>query len=203
MNRGYDYMHGGDPLPVSCDLQTSECHIQLSSRWNAKSDGRISCAPKEVGGCGSSILELRRILPHGWLSNLEAKAHDLLKIWKIEQTTLQQRAAASRHSFMRRAAFREGTNDNNIYCPESRDISKEGLLFFQKHWTNGEPVIVCDVLKQGTGLSWEPMVMWRVLCENLVSDISSKMSEVKAMDCLAGCQVWFCYFLWCSVFTFD
>jgi lysine-specific demethylase 3 len=64
------------------------------------------------------------------------------------------------------------------------------MLLFQKHWTNGEPIIVRDVLKQGTGLSWEPMVMWRALCDNLASDISSKMSEVKAIDCMANCEVW-------------
>ncbi|XP_061363886.1 lysine-specific demethylase JMJ26-like [Gastrolobium bilobum] len=175
VNRGYDYMHGGDPLPVSCDVETSKGHIELSTKWNAKSHGSVSCAPKEGGGCGSSELELRRILQRGWISDLEAKARDVLKIWEIEQ--------------MRRVALGEGTNDNNIYCPESRDILKEELLLFQRHWTNGEPIIVRDILKQGTGLSWEPMVMRRVLCENRVSEISSRMSEVKAIDCLANCEV--------------
>ncbi|XP_057748693.1 lysine-specific demethylase JMJ29-like [Arachis stenosperma] len=189
VNRGYDYMHGGDPLLVSPVLEAPNGHIQLSSLWNADSDGRIPCAPKEVGGCGSSILELRCILPRGWLSKLEAKAHEILRFCEMEQKIVQQKAAASSYNLMRRAAFREGTNDNNIYCPESGDISKESFLLFQKHWSNGEPVIVRDVLTQGTGLSWEPMVMWRVLCESSASDISSKMSEVKAMDCLAGCEV--------------
>ncbi|KAK7292430.1 hypothetical protein RIF29_08210 [Crotalaria pallida] len=189
VNRGYDYMHGGDPLPVSCDLETSEGLIELSTKWTAKRDGHVSCAPKEEGGCGSSVLELRRILPHGWISKLEAKAHAMLKNWEVEQTTLWQKEAVPSCNSMRNTAFRKGTNDNNIYCPDSRDILKEGLLHFQKHWTNGEPIIVRDVLSQGTGLSWEPMVMWRVLCENSVSEISSKMSDVKAIDCLAGCEV--------------
>ncbi|XP_027329612.1 lysine-specific demethylase JMJ25-like isoform X2 [Abrus precatorius] len=161
VNRGLDYMHGGDPLPVPCELETSDGHIESSMLWNAKSDGSIGCAPKEVGGCGSSLLELRRILPNGWISDLEAKARSMLKIWE----------------------------NKNIYCPESTEISNGGMLLFQKHWAYGEPVIVRDVLKQGTGLSWEPMVMWRALCENMVSEISSKMSEVKAIDCLANCEV--------------
>lgn len=198
VDRGYDYMHGGDPLPVSYDLETSDGHIKLSTKWNAKSDGSVSCAPMEIGGCGSSMLELRRILPQGWISDLEVKACNMLKIWEIEQTTLQQKEAVSSYNSNRKEAFREGTNDDTIYCPESRDILKEGLSLFQKHWTNGEPIIVRDVLKQGTGLSWEPMVMWRVLCENVVSDISSKMSEVKAIDCLANCEVWSYCPLWYS-----
>ncbi|KAK7262130.1 hypothetical protein RJT34_29691 [Clitoria ternatea] len=188
LNRGYDYMHGGDSLPVSCDFDTSEGHIEPSTAWNAKSDGSISCAPKEVGGCSGSVLELRRILPHGWITDLQSKAHNLLKTWESEQMTLQQKAVPT-HNSMRKEAFREGSNKNNVYYPDSRDISKEGLLLFQKHWSNGEPIIVRDVLKQGTGLSWEPMVMWRALCENIVSEISSKMSEVKAIDCLANCEV--------------
>ncbi|KAE9609540.1 putative transcription factor C2H2 family [Lupinus albus] len=189
VNRGYDYMHGGDPLPVSCDLGTSEGPIELSTKWTAKRNGSVTCAPEEEGGCGSSALELKRILPHGWISKLEAKAHKMLKSWETEHTALWQKEAELGYNSMRCAASREGTNDNNIYCPESKDILKDGLLLFQKHWTNGKPVIVRDVLNQGTGLSWEPMVMWRVLCENAVSEISSKMSEVKAIDCLAGCEV--------------
>jgi len=170
VNRGYDYMHGGDPLPGSCDLETSDCHI--STECNARSDGSVSCVPKEMGGCGSSVLELRRILPHGWMSDLEDKARGMLKIWKIEQTTFQHEEAVS------------------SYGSESKSSLKEGMLLFRKHWKNGEPIIVRDVLKHGTGLSWEPMVMWRALCDNVASDISSKMSEVKAIDCMANCEVW-------------
>lgn len=190
VNRGYDYMHGGDPLPVSCDLETSNDHLGLYTKWEANSDGSVSCAPKEMGGCGSSVLELRRVLPEGWISDLESRARNILKIWEIEQTTLQQNETASRFNSMSKEYFRESTNENKIYCPESKDILKERLLLFQKHWAKGEPVIVRDVLEQGTDLSWEPMVMWRALCENMTSEFSSKMSEVKAIDCMANCEVW-------------
>ena len=79
-----------------------------------------------------------------------------------------------------------------MYCPASKDILEyEELFHFQKHWVKGEPVIVRDVLEQTTRLSWEPKVMWRALCENVDSHISSKMSEVKAIDCLACCEVQF------------
>ncbi|KAI5414544.1 lysine-specific demethylase JMJ29 isoform X2 [Lathyrus oleraceus] len=178
VNRGYDYMHGGDPIPMSCDLETSDGHLELSTKWNAKTDGSICCAPKEIGGCGSSVLELRRSLPHGWMSDLEARAHNMLTNWETEQTALQREGAESNYNSMKKESF-----------SESRDILKQGMPLFQKHWANGEPIIVRDVLKQGTGLSWEPMVMWRALCDNVGSVMSSKMSEVKAIDCMANCEV--------------
>ncbi|XP_014510335.1 lysine-specific demethylase JMJ25 [Vigna radiata var. radiata] len=189
VNRGYDYMHGGDPLPVSNDFRTSECQTKLSNVWNAKSDGIIRCAPKELGGCGSAALELRRVLPSGWISELEIKARSTLKIWEDENTTLKLEKAASSYTSLRKEAIKEDINDNNIYCSESSSIQKGELLLFQKHWANGEPIIVRDALKLGTGLSWKPMVMWRALCENRASEVSSKMSEVKAIDCLANCEV--------------
>ncbi|KAH1208656.1 Lysine-specific demethylase JMJ25 [Glycine max] len=189
VNRGYDYMHGGDPLPVSCDLRTSKGHREIFTKWSANSDGSIRCAPKEMGGCGGSVLELKRLFPNGWISDLEAKARNMLKTYcKTEQATLQKEATSSCNSMIR-AAFRDGTNDNNLYCPLSSDLINEGLLLFQKHWTKGEPIIVRDVLNQGTGLSWEPMVTWRALCENVVPGISSNMLEVTAIDCLASCEV--------------
>ncbi|KAJ6376918.1 hypothetical protein OIU76_025967 [Salix suchowensis] len=96
----------------------------------------------------------------------------------------------SGEGLLRRAAFREGSEDNYLYCPASKDILEyEELFHFQKYWVKGEPVIVRDVLEQTTHLSWEPKVMWRALCENVDFHISSKMSEVKAIDCLACCEV--------------
>lgn len=188
--KGSDYMHGGDPLPVSWDSGTSEGHVEkMFTKWNANNDGSVRCAPKELGGCGDCVLELKRRFPNKWISHLVTKACYMLnKFGKSEQRILQKKASSSCES-MKTAAFRERTNDNNIYCPLSSELIKDGLSQFQKHWINGEPVIVRDVLKQGTGLSWEPRVSLRALCENLASGMSSDMSEVKAIDCLSSCEV--------------
>ncbi|KAJ6769586.1 LYSINE-SPECIFIC DEMETHYLASE JMJ25-LIKE [Salix purpurea] len=170
VDRGFDYMHGGDPLP--CQYQNPFDHSEsLVLPWNASEDGSISCPPQELGGCGDCLLELKRILPLGWAS-LMCKCNE------------------AGEGLLRRAAFREGSEDNYLYCPASKDILEyEELFHFQKYWVKGEPVIVRDVLKQTTRLSWEPKVMWRALCENVDFHISSKMSEVKAIDCLACCEV--------------
>ncbi|KAG6778480.1 hypothetical protein POTOM_014815 [Populus tomentosa] len=189
VDRGSGYMHGGDPLP--CHSQNHYDHIEpLFLSWNANEDGSISCPPNEMGGCGDCALELKHILPPRQVAELKRKAAELLEICGTEQVSLMCKCNETGKGLLRRAAFREGSEDNYLYCPASKDILEDEKLFhFQKHWAKGEPVIVRDVLEETTHLSWEPMVMWRALCENVDSDISSKMSEVKAIDCLACCEV--------------
>ncbi|PON52136.1 Zinc finger, RING-type domain containing protein [Parasponia andersonii] len=188
-NKGCQYIHGGDPLPKSCPLETSEYGMEALTRWNANADGSIMCAPKDMGGCEHCTLEFKRILPCGWILNLEAKARDLLGVSPTEHISFKFKDAEKRNKVLKKAASREGSDDNFLYCPDSRDILKGGLSCFKKHWVNGEPIIVRNVLEQATGLSWEPMVMWRALSENPEEETGSKFVEVKAIDCLAGCEV--------------
>ncbi|WCJ20217.1 transcription factor jumonji (jmjC) domain-containing protein [Euphorbia peplus] len=190
INQGYDYMHGGDPLPH--DLENPEELSEPStSIWNLSSDGRIFCAPKELGGCGSDhVLELKCILPVGFISELKMKAVDLMGLCNNKITSLTCKHYDTGRQMLKKAACREGSDDNHLYCPALDDIQEDQELFcFQRHWEKGEPVIVRNALKVTTHLSWEPMVMWRALCESLDLETSSKMSEVKAMDCLAFCEV--------------
>ncbi|KAL5576241.1 hypothetical protein UlMin_017940 [Ulmus minor] len=188
MNRGYEYIHGGDPLPDSCPVKTSENCLESLAKWNANDDGSVTCAPKDMGGCNNCKLELKRVLPRGWISNLEVKAIELLRVWPTEHKTLETENTGSREEILKKAASRDGSDDNYLYCPNSNTI-EEDLFRFRKHWLNGEPVVVQNVLAQLAGLSWEPMVMWRALSENMESETNSKLLEVKAIDCLAGCQV--------------
>ncbi|XP_050232867.1 lysine-specific demethylase JMJ26-like [Mercurialis annua] len=189
VNRGYDYMHGGDPLP--CDIEDPEDQSKpLTVMWSANHDGSICCAPKELGGCGGHVLELKRILPLGWISELSQKGRKLLSLSDAKNTSLMCKNSQTERWMLRKAASREESEDNYLLCPSLKDVQDSQELFqFQNHWVKGEPVIVKDVLEATSHLSWEPMVMWRALCENVDSDTSAKMSEVKAMDCLASCEV--------------
>lgn len=187
-NRGYDYMHGGDSSGRFFPLETSERVTEPSTVWNTSDDGGVMCPPKDLGGCNKCILELKRILPCQLISNLEVKARCLLGDAQTEQTVFKCKYDGTKDE-LRKAASRENTNDNYLYCPDSSHILTGGLFHFQKHWINGEPVIVRNVLEQATGLSWEPMVMWRALSENPVAEKETKFLEVKAVDCLAGCEV--------------
>ncbi|RZR79721.1 hypothetical protein BHM03_00005521 [Ensete ventricosum] len=71
------------------------------------------------------------------------------------------------------------------------DIQQGELDHFQKHWLKGEPVIVREVLELTSGLSWEPMVMWRALREKKLTEKASERLTVKAIDCLDWCEVSF------------
>ncbi|WJX57255.1 hypothetical protein P8452_42835 [Trifolium repens] len=85
--------------------------------------------------------------------------------------------------------------DNIIYSPMSSNLMKEGIFEFQKHWRNGKPIIVCDVLSQVTCLSRESMVTFRALYGNLTSgDNLNDTFEIKAIDCLSGCEFFFVSF---------
>ncbi|XP_020541213.1 lysine-specific demethylase JMJ25 isoform X1 [Jatropha curcas] len=189
VNRGSDYMHGGDQLPGGFENPEDRSEPP-TFQWNANCDGSISCAPKEMGGCGDCLLELKRILPVGWISELKKEAGDLLGFFDTEKNNLTCKYSEAGEEMLLRAAYREGSEDNYLYCPPFSDIQEDvGLFHFQKHWVRGEPVIVRDALEKTTRLSWEPMVMWRALCENVDLETSAKMSEVKAIDCLASCEV--------------
>ncbi|GAB2298912.1 hypothetical protein Dimus_032989 [Dionaea muscipula] len=182
INRGLDYMHGGDPDPDFCSMEVAEILVDTEVvhpilMRDTYADGSIRCPSRESGGCGRGTLKLNRLLPFGWISELETKANHLLKNYGSEKAISKCNCSGDR----------EGSNDNNLYCPSAKDILKEvAVSDFRWHWAKGEPVIVQNALQQTRGLSWEPMVMWRALCENGDPNFSS---QVKAIDCLANCEV--------------
>lgn len=191
-DRGREYIHGGDPLPEIYPSQTSNSFTQVdgSLEWKSNSNGSITCAPKQMGGCGQCTLELKRIQAKDWITGLLKRAGDLIGLCRTERATCCKEGDWKNFHLLRKAASRDGSDDNYLYCPSLRETStKEELMSFQSHWAKGEPVIVRDVLDRAAGLSWEPMVMWRALCEHVDSEISSKTSEVRAIDCLACCEV--------------
>jgi lysine-specific demethylase 3 len=89
-----------------------------------------------------------------------------------------------RKKSLRLASHRKGEDDNYLYCPSRQIVEEEGVAHFQKHWVRGEPVIVCNVLEGGSGLSWEPMVMWRAVRETTKNKFERDTRTVAAIDCL-------------------
>ncbi|PIA34777.1 hypothetical protein AQUCO_03700208v1, partial [Aquilegia coerulea] len=61
--------------------QAAECSttdvVGQFPEWNTNADGSIPCPPKERGGCGSKILELRRSFKTNWVSKLLNNAEKL------------------------------------------------------------------------------------------------------------------------------
>ncbi|KAG2262281.1 hypothetical protein Bca52824_069360 [Brassica carinata] len=192
VDKGYRYMHGLDMEPSSSSVSEEDGEAKPSPQWNAGFNGSITCAPKELGGCGECTLELKRMLPQKRMSDLEHKAETLLGSYILSPRVLDCKCSALETDMRRKAASRTSSSDNYLFCPDSLDVLKEEeLQHFQEHWAKGEPVIVRKALDNTPGLSWEPMVMWRALCENAAdsSTSRSKMSQVKAIDCLSNCEV--------------
>ncbi|PSS26276.1 Lysine-specific demethylase [Actinidia chinensis var. chinensis] len=163
--------------------------------WRANTDGSIPCPPKERGGCGTAKLELIRNFKANWVMKLIKNAEDLTSNYKLLDADFSQGCSlcpansSSRNnkidSKMRQAAFREHGLDNYLYCPTAINMEDHEIEHFQRHWMRGEPVIVRNVLDKTSGLSWEPMVMWRAFRETGSKEkFKEETRSVTALDCL-------------------
>lgn len=209
VSRGLLYLHGGkaeDYKKGKGKRNTveppSETSPKISRRpiyeWKPDEDGRILCPPEDMGGCGCGNLELRCMFSKNFVKELVKKAEEIDEAYKLVRSsgTSAQRCscfnsvddASSSINTTRKAASRDDSEDNYLYCPRAGDIQVEDLKHFQWHWIRGEPVIVSNVLETASGLSWEPLVMWRA-CRQMQHTKHGRHLEVKAIDCLDWCEV--------------
>ncbi|KAK8565709.1 hypothetical protein V6N13_020786 [Hibiscus sabdariffa] len=168
--------------------------------WRANADGSIPCPRSDKGGCGASTLELRRIFKANWVTKLITNAEDITNQYKPPDIDFYRECSSCQpnvsdgnsncSSHVRHAANREECCDNYLFCPDALDISDGDFEHFQRHWMRGEPLVVRNVLEKTSGLSWEPMVMWRAFRET-GSNVKFKEEtrSVKAIDCLDWCEV--------------
>ncbi|XVF22365.1 hypothetical protein REPUB_Repub12eG0166500 [Reevesia pubescens] len=168
--------------------------------WRANTNGSIPCPPSDRGGCGASTLELRRVFKANWVTKLISNVEDITSQYKppgldfsIECSSCQPNCSngnSTSGSHVRHAANRGESHDNYLFCPNAVDISDDEVEHFQRHWMSGEPVIVRNVLEKTSGLSWEPMVMWRAFRETGSKvKFKEETRSVKAIDCLDWCEV--------------
>lgn len=185
-----------DLAPSSFDFQADT--LSPFPEWKANSDGNIPCPPKQRGGCGNALLGLRRTHKANWVAKLLNNAEDLTRDYTPLDVDITKNCSLCQPNLVegkinpevRRAAFRDDSNDNFLYSPNALDISDDEIEHFQRHWTRGEPVVVRNILDKTSGLSWEPMVMWRALRET-GSNVKFKEEtrSVKAIDCFDWCGV--------------
>ncbi|KAK3133259.1 hypothetical protein QOZ80_6AG0534350 [Eleusine coracana subsp. coracana] len=188
-SRGFEYMHGGEPDKLIKDDKTD---LSNSTKRDAQSNECTYCPPSELGGCDNHILQLRHILPKDRLSKLEMDAFQISKQLEnsdIFKTDTCECSCSTNHESSRKAADRENSMDNYIYCPIADNGKPDDLKHFQKHWVKGEPVIVQGVLQKMSHLNWAPEEMWS---EIHGADTISDMEYVKAIDCLSCCEVEIC-----------
>lgn len=178
--------------------------------WKANSDGSIPCPPEAFGGCGNGQLMLKRSFKANWLAKLLREAEELTASCQFmdNDALLGDSMCSCCCSLadgkdisdldVRRAAFRKNDNDNLLYCPSAINLGDGDVEHFQKHWARGEPVIVKGAFEKATGLSWEPMVMWRALRERKMQNLKDEGSTVKAIDCFDWCEVYLLTLLICD-----
>uniref|UniRef100_A0A6P6G1H4 uncharacterized protein LOC107414789 isoform X2 n=1 Tax=Ziziphus jujuba TaxID=326968 RepID=A0A6P6G1H4_ZIZJJ len=169
-----------------------------STDWTAEANGAIPCAPKAQGGCGTTLLELRRIFEVNWVNELIQNAEHLTVNYQPSDMDISQGCSLCHttnsvgngieESQVRKAAYRQNSHDNFLYSPNAIHLEENEIEHFQLHWMRGEPVIVRNVLEKATGLSWDPMVMWRAFM-GAKRVLKEEAVRVKAIDCLDWCEV--------------
>ncbi|RDX93087.1 Lysine-specific demethylase JMJ25, partial [Mucuna pruriens] len=192
--RGHGYLHG-EKENKRVKQNASIAVLRLSG-WHAESDGSIPC-PKVNDECNHGFLELRSILGQHFITDLVCKANELAQAYKLQDVVKTpanfcsclrlDRNTDVRYNNMRKAASRADSSDNYIYCPRAVDLQYKDLKHFQWHWEKGEPVIVSNVLECTSGLSWEPLVMWRAF-RQMTNTKHEQHLDVKAIDCLDWCE---------------
>ncbi|KAK3016022.1 hypothetical protein RJ639_007341, partial [Escallonia herrerae] len=206
-DKGQDYMHGTvidmetrcRNMPRNKPAEISNgCPCKSAAEWKSHENGSIPCPPESMGGCGQGILELKHVLGEYWVSELLVKAEKIAKEYKLQDVPKRPKEKCSCFSKMhrikigknklRKAASREDSNDNHLFCPSAGKIKSEDFKHFQWHWFKGEPVIVSDVLESTSGLSWEPMVMWRAF-RQIANTNHPQLLDVTALNCLDFCEV--------------
>ncbi|KAM3249549.1 hypothetical protein P3L10_011319 [Capsicum annuum] len=171
INNGPDYLHGKGCSIISVNNETTEAKVAMTSKWKSMESGAIRCPPKDMGGCSKGTLHLRCIFSENWISQLLLKAKEIAQKCKLKEmhhdSELHYSCSKSKDDNgvsggkLRKAAARENSDDNYVFCPAAVDTRRANLRHFRLYLSKGEPVVVTNVHDNALGLSWEPMVMWR------------------------------------------
>ncbi|KAL3649686.1 hypothetical protein CASFOL_006089 [Castilleja foliolosa] len=199
---GFNYLHGLSLKKLTRQTLSIEVNsvdnVLCTSEWKSNEIGAIPCPPKGKGGCGQSILELKCLFTEeAEISKLLVEAKEIFDKQNLEcvpecfepscSCSVLSGQANNISQKSCKAASREESYDNFLYCPTAVDLKDDDLKHFHCHWSKGEPVIVSNVLENTLGLSWEPMVMWRAFRQ--IKNLEHKrLLDVTALNCLDWCE---------------
>ncbi|KAI3874892.1 hypothetical protein MKW98_019465 [Papaver atlanticum] len=195
VDRGQPYMHGELPLETLIKhksvAKSSENQIERTSSLELRNDGSISCTT-----CGGGLFKLMSIMGKDKLPSLVKGAEEIIKKHEHSDAPRPSQQFSSLNSsgrlcddnnLLRRASYREGGDDNFLFCPLAKDIKHRELEHFQIHWGRGEPVIVRNVNELSSGMRWDPPALLKALHEKSNSKVVK--GDFKAVDCLELSEV--------------
>ncbi|XP_062027619.1 uncharacterized protein LOC133743641 isoform X1 [Rosa rugosa] len=171
-------------------------------KWRASEDGSILCPPTHMKGCGKHNLELRCIFSQNHVMELVEKAGEIDASYNFLPDRSETCAykcscvkpvddavsSSSSSCKLRKAASRVASDSDYLFCPRVGQIQDKDFGHFQWHWKRGEPVIVSNALENGSGLSWEPSVMWRAFRQIEKVKNDSELT-FHAIDCWDWCFI--------------
>ncbi|KAL1331762.1 hypothetical protein HN51_049027 [Arachis hypogaea] len=156
----------------------------------------VSFPSTELGGCGNSHRDLRYIFPSSLIKEMELKAEEIVCSYEFPEIPDKSSKCSmcsdtdhktKRHKQLQEAALRGDSNDNCLFNPTVSDINGDNFEHFQKHWGKGHPVVVQDVLRKTSNLSWDPLIMF---CSYLERSITRYESDKDLLEsCLDWCEV--------------
>lgn len=154
--------------------------LKKYSYWRANREGSIPCPPQEYGGCGCSVLKLKRIFKMNWVSKLVKNVAEMVDGCKVCDSGSEERTEFDLR--LLQAAHRESGSDNLLYHPSALDIKTEGIQDFRIRWSQGEPVIVKEVCDTSSMAIWDPVVILRGIRETAEEKLKDPNRTVKAID---------------------
>ncbi|KAL3522218.1 hypothetical protein ACH5RR_015052 [Cinchona calisaya] len=175
---------------VSEQVELSKVQLNLLKKyfdWRANREGSLPCPQREYGGCGCSVLTLKRIFKMNWVAKLVKNVDEMVSGCKVCDSENQDDTGCDLRLFQ--AAHRENGKDNFLYHPSSQDIKTEGIRDFRIHWSRGEPVIVKEVCDISSMAIWDPLVILRGIRETSDEKLKDVNRTVKAINCFDWTEV--------------
>ncbi|KVI01042.1 WRC-like protein [Cynara cardunculus var. scolymus] len=181
-------LHGGfrDFKYMSTEKRKSLSTILWN--WKTSEDGSIKCSPKNLGGCGNGVLDIRCLFDFNWTNELETSAKEIICKYKFTKS-LEVTSCCSPSD-----GNAETGNESDdrilfkskcLYLSMRDDLRDENLQHFTQHWVKGQPLIIRDVVKNDPELKWDPVFMF---CTYLEASAKYQKDEGAEVE---NCSNWY------------
>ncbi|XP_024988763.1 lysine-specific demethylase JMJ25-like isoform X1 [Cynara cardunculus var. scolymus] len=186
------YLHSG-----LADLKNTKMIRSKAPRkkisWRFCADGSIRCPPKDLGGCGEAFLKLACFPPFNWTKDLEASARQIVFKYRFKKPfgiASSPCLLCEENNDMGSEKVGNLIKDIGLYFSTKQDFKDKNLEHFMKHWGEGQPLIIRDVLQSRPDLSWDFGFMF---CEYLERSAESckDTERVKSKSRSDWCEVQF------------